>query len=400
MRFTFIGTLVLTLCIGCGASKSNPANEQGGQQGAAAGGNSNATGSQGQGPCSTAADCKTLQLPANCQGGSYDCVQGQCQAVCANANNSGCTRTDVLPPSGSRCTCKWADATCTGFVCTCDLSCFGQPGCLIGVNPDGTATTADPTLNLCGVSCTPEDDISQNMGCTAVNCVLPVITPPVAPPAQVAVNPTPCVLGYPVTTSNPRTSVDFNESTVLVGYEPQIATPGDTVKAFYVDEHALALGKNGNGKTVSPCNCQSGPDKVDNPSIRDPTAVDSYQRPLFPALFISDVTTDPNNRSGDWENGGTPIPPTAVLGTWKAVGANDPNCPNNTNNVGNGDTVPPPTDPRDQTRPVWAAEIQWNVKALNLTAGHVYRLEFIIHDGDQNSAGGDAAEACVTVGSK
>jgi hypothetical protein len=38
----------------------------------------------------------------------------------------------------------------------------------------------------------------------------------------------------------------------------------------------------------------------------------SCGRPMFPALFITDVTADPSSTSGDWQFGATPIPPTGV----------------------------------------------------------------------------------------
>src|SRR5207249_1624526 len=46
---------------------------------------------------------------------------------------------------------------------------------------------------------------------------------------------------------------------------------------------------------------------------------DLCDRPLFPALFITDITDDPSSRSGDWQFGGTPIAPNAVFGTWKGA---------------------------------------------------------------------------------
>src|ERR1051326_5255831 len=51
-----------------------------------------------------------------------------------------------------------------------------------------------------------------------------------------------CVVGYPYTSSNPRTSVAFNESTVLKGFSTNLVGLTDTVKVWYNDEHALVLG--------------------------------------------------------------------------------------------------------------------------------------------------------------
>jgi len=40
---------------------------------------------------------------------------------------------------------------------------------------------------------------------------------------------------------------------------------------------------------------------------------------MFPALFITDTTTNATSRAGDWQWGGAAIPPHAVFGTWKGA---------------------------------------------------------------------------------
>ena len=43
---------------------------------------------------------------------------------------------------------------------------------------------------------------------------------------------------------------------------------------------------------------------------------------MFPALFITDLSVGPaasNPLAGDWQYGGTGVPPTAVFETWKAA---------------------------------------------------------------------------------
>lgn len=43
-------------------------------------------------------------------------------------------------------------------------------------------------------------------------------------------------------------------------------------------------------------------------------------RPIWPALFITDITNNLNDNSGDWQMGGTSaIPPNALYGTWKGA---------------------------------------------------------------------------------
>ena len=45
----------------------------------------------------------------------------------------------------------------------------------------------------------------------------------------------------------------------------------------------------------------------------------------------------------------------------------------------------------------YGGEVRWSVSALGLSGGHAYRLEFMVHDGDQNKSGGDAGESCMNV---
>ena len=45
----------------------------------------------------------------------------------------------------------------------------------------------------------------------------------------------------------------------------------------------------------------------------------------------------------------------------------------------------------------YGIEVRWNVNALGLLSGHTYRLQFMVHDGDQNKTGGDVGQACALV---
>src|SRR5207247_2002975 len=155
-----------------------------------------------------------------------------------------------------------------------------------------------------------------------------------------------CVIGYPFKSSDPRTDVSFNESAVLRAFSPQQivnATPGLSIKVWYNDEHALTLGvrrvivqtKAGTTTTDYPVSALStNPGSVLNPQVgtmtldgdqagTDTSACSGYpdlcDRPMFPALFITDITTNPTSTAGDWQHGGTPIPPHAVFGTWQGA---------------------------------------------------------------------------------
>ena len=50
----------------------------------------------------------------------------------------------------------------------------------------------------------------------------------------------------------------------------------------------------------------------------------------------------------------------------------------------------------------YLTEARWNVDQITcngapLKKGHTYRMQFMVHDGDQNKTGGDVGQACATV---
>jgi hypothetical protein len=123
---------------------------------------------------------------------------------------------------------------------------------------------------------------------------------------------------------------------------------------------------------------------------------------MWPVLFLTDVTADANSHTGDWQLGGAPLAPTAIFGTWKAAvrTVNKTVSPNTV-------TITPDADPAKNnwnlgagSDPVpaglanegYGAEVRWEVA---LSPGHSYRLQVLVHDGDQNKGGGDSGEACV-----
>src|SRR5207248_1065238 len=126
-----------------------------------------------------------------------------------------------------------------------------------------------------------------------------------------------CTLGYPDASNSPRSATIFNESEVLRAFQPggnSCATTGGTIRMFYNDEHALTLGvrrvitKDASGVVTStveyPVSAMSAtPSAAFNPSIGASEAMDPSLRPIFPVLFITDVTTNATSRSGDWQRG-------------------------------------------------------------------------------------------------
>ena len=222
--------------------------------------------------------------------------------------------------------------------------------------------------------------------------------------------------GYPYSSSNALTSVTFNESEVLRAIRPTLDASGGVVSLLYNDEHAMTLGvrqvvvKSASGTTttdyaVSPL--KASPDSILNPQtgtnvlLGDQSGLDPSLRPLWPVLYVTDVTNDPSSRAGDWQMGGRPINPNAVYGTWKSA-IRTVDSTTSTPTV----SVTPDTDPTkndwnfilDDPVPSgikdegWSAEVRWGVI---FQAGHSYRLQVIVHDGDQNQVGGDCGEACI-----
>jgi Flp pilus assembly protein TadG len=235
-----------------------------------------------------------------------------------------------------------------------------------------------------------------------------------------------CNLGYPYASANPRTSVDFNESDVLRAYTTNYVGSGQAIKLWYNDEHALTLGIRQvivdgvvSNFPISPLN--SVPDVASPVQVGttnttgDYAALDDYERPEWPAMFISDVTSDTSNRDGDWQFGGTPIPPTAVFGTWKAAVKRvvtlgnggksvtlfpDDDPDKNDWDLGPGSDPPPPIKGGYKNEG-YGAEIIWDVDDLLarglIERGHIYRVQFMVHDGDQNKSGGDVGQGCAII---
>jgi hypothetical protein len=219
--------------------------------------------------------------------------------------------------------------------------------------------------------------------------------------------------------------IAFNESEVLRAFRAVVdaacaGQPG-TLQMFYNDEHAMTLGVR--RTQVTTCAGTTGTDypvsmMVGNPSSAIPPmtgateaqgGVDTSGRPMYPVLYVTDTSVPPgstNELAGDWQFGGTGIPPDAVFGTWKAavrtvdktVTPNtvtvtpDADPAKNNWNLGPGsDPVPTPTPANEG----YGAECRWNLASLNLIPSHRYRFYFMVHDGDQNKTGGDVGQACV-----
>jgi hypothetical protein len=275
--------------------------------------------------------------------------------------------------------------------------------------------------SLASVACSTEAPSTQMASTSPVNIGAP---PPGGPGVQGGQDKKaiPCELTYPYASSNPRTSLTFNESEVLRSMSPAIAKAGETIKVWYNDEHALTLGvRQVLDKSIKPntttnyalAKLVGNPGHVANPDegstlmTGKQAGTDPAGRPLYPALFITDITTDSTSKAGDWQFGGQAYAPDDIFGTWKgalrtisssgaATTTPDANPSKNSWNLGEGSDEPFEGFAALKNEG-YGAEIRWNVDALPFVKGHMYRVQVMVHDGDQNKSGGDVGQACMTV---
>ncbi len=264
----------------------------------------------------------------------------------------------------------------------------GMKGCLC----DSTGGCAP------GLTCTPQTAPAPNLCCSGSDCAstsgtigkscgattAPSCTPGITIPAAAGGNDG---CGYP--------STSFVESTTLCainavggGAKPAI------VQLFYNDEHALTLGCH--NATASVSALTSDPQALNYPQTGDPACIDAVNRPLRPVLFVTDISADPNCNAGDLQQGGPAYDPIGVFGTWKGATESadlqatpdaDP-AQNMWNLTSSADPVP--SGAETSCHEGYSAELRYEV---GLISGHSYRLQVIVHDGDQNK-GGDSGEAC------
>lgn len=241
-----------------------------------------------------------------------------------------------------------------------------------------------------------------------------------------------CAVAYPDNSNLPRSAVVFNESEVLRYAEPGPSTCGTAtseIRMWYSDEHAMTLGvrsvvvitSSGSTTTNYPITpTPSTPGCVSNPLVGSTIAsgdqsgndvADGGGRPLWPALFITDLTLNgTTSRVGDWQQGGTAIAPHKICGVWKGAVRTvdktrnpavitvtpDGNPAKNNWTLGTGSDMPAVGFSALRGEG-YGAEVVWKVADLGLLAGHTYRIQFMVHDGDQNKTGGDVGESCTTI---
>jgi hypothetical protein len=253
-----------------------------------------------------------------------------------------------------------------------------------------------------GSTCTPQPGGKPALCCNGSNCTGPGAgIGTVCPPGNgAAATCTPGSVTIPTATAGNDTcgysTSTFNENIIFCG---MTATGGGnapaTINVFYNDEHALPLGCANASNPVSPY--PGTPTALYYPQTGDPACTDTVQRPMRPVLYITDITADPTCTSGDQQHGGKPYYPVAVFGSWKTATENgtigqpsggDP--ASNGWNLGTGADPVPASVKSICNGSGYGSEIQF---AAGLIPGHSYRLQTILHDGDQ-TRGADSGEGC------
>jgi len=241
-----------------------------------------------------------------------------------------------------------------------------------------------------------------------------------------------CSIGYPNDSNLPRSAQAFHGSSLLRAVVPgRDGCPiGDQkLKLWYNDATAMALGIHQVVVYTSPTDSTVTNFSV-TPSPGSPACVTSPQygataqsglltgndtavdggRPIWPVLYMTDITLDKDSKAGDWQQGSTAgIPADEVCGVWTTgvrrvyqhLGtvsvAMDPSPAPNGWTLGAGSDVPPGGFGA-YANLGYGAQASWDLSALSLVPGHRYRLYTMIHGGNQAVAdGGAVGHACTRV---
>jgi hypothetical protein len=121
------------------------------------------------------------------------------------------------------------------------------------------------------------------------------------------------------------------------------------------------------------------------------TAKDPNGFPLSAAVFVTDITANPADVSGDAKTG-VPQFPSDVYGAWQTEALARSDAPNAQYLGTTADLWPSANGPGGGARKsTWTAELIWKTAALKtntgaaVTAGKSYRMQIILHSGPQNN---------------
>jgi hypothetical protein len=313
----------------------------------------------------------TLTVHVNVNGGSGFVNAPDGTVISASLTNSGGATAAFVGPSG--CTTSGGTGSCTVVISSPTV---------------GTTTIhATTAVSVGGVSLTrATGDSHPGDSPDALKTWIVTTIPPCTS------------LGYPDASNPPRSQAVFNESTVLVSAALYGSGASLHVGVFATDEHALTLGVLP-GVTPFPGSIVNG--GTSPVGIGNTAAADPFGRPIFPSVFVTDITSNPTSRSGDWQqasdNSGA-IGPSQIFGTWKSATMSGSSITPGADPAQNNWSLGTGADPVPNAQSLgYGTEVVWNVSDLGLIPGHAYRLQVMVHDGDQNKTGGDVGESCVNV---
>jgi hypothetical protein len=120
--------------------------------------------------------------------------------------------------------------------------------------------------------------------------------------------------------------------------------------------------------------------------------------PISPAIFITDITANAADTSGDARSGGIPQFPSDIYGAWKTEGGFSPPVANGQNLGAGADLWPPANGPAGGPRNSdWTAQMNWNLGNMRtktgaaVVAGNKYRAQIVLHEGARNE---EIAQLC------
>lgn len=140
-------------------------------------------------------------------------------------------------------------------------------------------------------------------------------------------------------------------------------------------------------------------DKLVNPVLT--SARDGNNLPLSPVLYITDVSANASDISGDAQNGGAPQIANTIFGSWRPENGQQPLTQNGTNLGPGADPWPASNVPVANTTPrdlSWSSQIIWkgaNLKTKDgqaIQSGKTYRFQVVLHDGNNPPA---TAQLCL-----
>jgi hypothetical protein len=351
--------------------------------------------------------------------------------VRATVRRDGCSATCEfrVPTVGPFCSITGEPSLCAGDSATYCTPFV--PGATYSWTISGNGTLFAPTTASCvtaragtGTGATFRLIVRVTQGTCAVSCTTDVqVRQPPTPPGGCDK----CVVTYPDETHLPQSHGTIDADMVMKTFDPKTGAGlpcvvTDTLlRVFYSSDRVMLLGyrqvqvKTSSGTTTrdfpisfvpTTPTCIREPLLGDTISTGDQRYGDWYERPVFPALWITDITGSPTSRAGDFRIGlieSLPdtgvIAPDKVCGLWKyavrfydktrsggprATTISDlPDPAKNFWNLGSGADTPSEGF-ANVPNGGYGAEAAWNLTNRGLLPGHTYRLFFSVYEGGEN----------------